>query len=274
MADEVLKRERAGTYSTKDGRFTVEQSSSGWLVLDGEQTDDLGLPLTRGPYSTLDDARAAIGEARSGPQPTSGLAARLGAPPAPRSAPKKAVTSTSGGTRAGQTSQARPATSGPKSKTSTKPATKSTKPATPPPARPTVIVREIRASDGHELRALWKEAGFSSVGDDDLSLARFARRNPGLALVATEGARIVGSALGAWDGRRGWIYHVATAASHRRQGVATRLIRQVERGLRDLGCARANVVVRDENDHGDAFWTALGYEAAPSRPYRRDLGEA
>ena len=137
-----------------------------------------------------------------------------------------------------------------------------------------MIVREIRASDGHELRALWKEAGFNAVGDDDLSLARFARRNPGLALVATEGARIVASALGAWDGRRGWIYHVATASSHRRQGVATRLIRQIESGLRDLGCRRVNAIVRDENDPGGAFWAELGYVPATSRPYRRDLDES
>src|SRR5688500_13693967 len=73
---DAVKRQRAGTYATADGRFTIESSSSGWLLLDGEQTDELGLPLARGPFSTLDAAKGAIGGARSGPAPTSGLAGR------------------------------------------------------------------------------------------------------------------------------------------------------------------------------------------------------
>ena len=51
---DALKREKAGTYRTKDGRFTVEQSSSGWMLFDAEQTNELGLPLARGPFATLD----------------------------------------------------------------------------------------------------------------------------------------------------------------------------------------------------------------------------
>jgi len=65
----ALKRERAGTYRSNDGRFTVEQSSSGWLAIDAEQTDGLGLPLARGPFGTLDEAKAAMAEARGAPAP-------------------------------------------------------------------------------------------------------------------------------------------------------------------------------------------------------------
>ncbi len=124
--------------------------------------------------------------------------------------------------------------------------------------------------DGEQLRKLWAACGFRSLGDDDLSLARLARRNPGLLLVASEGTRVVGSALGAWDGRRGWIYHVATAESHRRQGIATKLVEQVEKGLRDLGCPKVSVLVRDENDDGREFWLERGYEQG-SRQYAREL---
>jgi hypothetical protein len=64
------------------------------------------------------------------------------------------------------------------------------------------VIREIRASDGDELRRLWNSVDFGKTGDDDRSLARLVRRNPGLVLVATEGGRIVGSALGAFDDSR------------------------------------------------------------------------
>ena len=240
---EKLKREQAGTYRTADGRFTVEQTSSGWLLLDAEQANELGMPLSRGPFATLDEARHAITAARAGAAPVAPAPMRLstrGARPPKEHAPS--------------------------------PGRAARRPAARRPAKPTVVVRELRAVDGDQLRRLWTEAGFRSLGDDDLSLARMARRNPGLLLVAAEGSRIVGSALGAWDGRRGWIYHVATAESHRRQGIAAMLVERVEAGLRDLGCPKVSVLVREENDEGRGFWLARGYEPG-SRQYARELRE-
>lgn len=238
--DDALKRERAGTYRTKDGRFTVEQSSSGWMVLDAEQTNELGLPLARGPFATLDAAREAIPAARTAPPPS--------ADSEPRSARRK------------------PPVIGPAARPSREPrrAPKRADPAA-------LVIREIRVADGDALRKLWKDAGFRSVGDDDRGLARMARRNPGLLLVATEAGKLVGSALGGWDGRRGWIYHVATASSHRRRGIAKRLVEQVEAGLRDLGCPKINVLVRGESEDGRELWKALGYAPGDSRPYAKEL---
>ncbi len=238
--DDALKRERAGSYRTKDGRFTVEQSSSGWMVLDAEAMNELGLPLARGPFATLDAAREAIPSARSQPAQAPEVTARR----SPR----------------------RPAVIGP----AARPGPARHAPRRADPAA--LVIREIRAADGDHLRALWEEAGFRSLGDDDRSLARLARRNPGLVLVATEAGRIVGSALGAWDGRRGWIYHVATAKSHRRRGIASRLVAQVERGLRDLDCPKVSVIVRPGSDGGNAFWRTLGYGLGEARQYAKELG--
>ena len=270
ITDDTLKRERAGTYRTHDGRFTVEQSSSGWLVYDAEQTDQLGLPLARGPFSTLDGAKAVLAEARSAPAPNATLPIRAGKAP---ERPGKAKTATLATAPTRPTlvrvndADDAPGLSG------RAPARAATKPARPAkPAKPPVIIRDIRAVDGQALRALWTAAGFGLLGDDDLGLARLARRNPGLVLVASEGTRVVGSALGAWDGRRGWIYHVVVESSHRRRGIATRLVDAVEAGLRTLGCRKVNVMVRPDGDGGAEFWAARGYEAGASTQFGRELG--
>ncbi len=248
--DPSLRRISAGSYRSGDGRFTVEQASGRWLVLDGEQVDDLGLPLTRGPFATLDAARAAIAEARLGPVPESRLpdrAAAIGkrrgaAPLGPRS-----------GVRAGR---ARRATGKPPA-------------AAKRPARPEV--RGYRAGEGGRLRELWATVGFKSLGDDDESLDRLAARNPGVVLVAEAGDRIVGTALGAWDGRRGWIYHVAVAAELRRTGLGRRLVHEVERRLRALGCPKVNVIVQDDNPGAASFWEALGYTSPAARQFGHEL---
>lgn len=269
-APEKLKRERAGTYRTADGRFTVEQSSSGWLLLDAEQVNELGLPLARGPFATLDAARDAIGGAREGPAPkVVSIADR------PRKAASTTKTRPSKDARrkGGETTDDdddEEASRSDRDREATRPPRAARPPRPAKPSKPAVVIRELRAVDGEQLRKLWARCGFRSLGDDDLGLARMARRNPGLLLVASEGTQIVGSALGAWDGRRGWIYHVATAESHRRQGIATKLVDQVEAGLRDLGCPKVSVLVRDENPDGRAFWAARGYDEG-SRQFAREL---
>lgn len=125
--------------------------------------------------------------------------------------------------------------------------------------RPTI--RPFAPGDGEALRRLWVSVGFRLIADDDAGLARFVARNPGLLLVAEDPAgAIVGSAMGAWDGRRGWLYHVAVTVDHRRRGLATELVRRVEDGLREVGCQRALAVVEDGNDPALRFWQRLGYE--------------
>jgi len=74
--DTSLKRLPGQGWQTRDGRFTIETASGTWSLLDAEQTDDLGLPLVRGPFRSLAEAKAAIDEARSSQPVTSTLADR------------------------------------------------------------------------------------------------------------------------------------------------------------------------------------------------------
>ena len=53
-----LKRLGGGRWQTRDERFTIEPQSGTWVLVDGEQTDDLGLPLVRGPFRSLTEANA------------------------------------------------------------------------------------------------------------------------------------------------------------------------------------------------------------------------
>ncbi|MEW6224689.1 MAG: GNAT family N-acetyltransferase [Chloroflexota bacterium] len=252
----ALKRESAGRYVTGDGRFTVDQASGGWMVTDAEHANELGLPLVRGPFATLSDARAAVDAARTEPAPTSGLAARIASLPAkPR--PDRRTAKTTG-------AASRPKGAGAR-------ATSGGRESSGPPEAPPLEIREWRRGDGDGLRGLWASVGMGSLGDDDASLAVMARRNPGLVLVALEGGRVVGSALGGWDGRRGWIYHVATAPDRRRAGIARRLVERVEVGLRALGCPKVNVIVLDTAIEAAAFWTAAGYSRLAASQYGRVL---
>src|SRR3954464_10916545 len=66
-----------GRWQTRDERFTIEPQSGTWVVVDAEQTDDLGLALVRGPFGSLGAAREAIASARDAESAASPLAARV-----------------------------------------------------------------------------------------------------------------------------------------------------------------------------------------------------
>lgn len=75
--DESLKRVGGGRWQTRDGRFAIEPQSGTWALVDSEQTDDLGLPLVRGPFRSLTEAKEAIAAARTGGPAPSPLEERL-----------------------------------------------------------------------------------------------------------------------------------------------------------------------------------------------------
>lgn len=87
--EESLRRLGGGRWQTRDERFTIEPQSGTWAIVDAEQTDELGLPLVRGPYPSLTAAKAAIADARGSAAPTSPLKER------PKAAPEPAPTESS-----------------------------------------------------------------------------------------------------------------------------------------------------------------------------------
>jgi hypothetical protein len=93
-ADDVrsLRRLGGGRWQSRDERFTIEPQSGTWMIVDAAQTDDLGLPLVRGPFRSLTAAKAAIENARDSAPPESPLADRM----AEARRPSKAKATTKG----------------------------------------------------------------------------------------------------------------------------------------------------------------------------------
>jgi ribosomal protein S18 acetylase RimI-like enzyme len=133
-------------------------------------------------------------------------------------------------------------------------------------------VREFRAEDGDAVRAFWEASGIRiRPGDDDRSLAAFTERNPGLFLLAIDERGLAATALGGWDGRRGWLYHVAVRADQRRRGLAGRLVRIIEERLKDRGCPKVNLIVWEDNAAAMSFWERIGYGRAGTVEFEKEL---
>jgi ribosomal protein S18 acetylase RimI-like enzyme len=83
----------------------------------------------------------------------------------------------------------------------------------------------------------------------------------GALLVATDGDEIVGTVIVGWDGWRGSMYRLAVVPSRRRQGIASRLVREAESKLRAHGAVRLHLIVEPDRRAAQSFWTSAGYAA-------------
>ncbi|WP_199580171.1 GNAT family N-acetyltransferase [Blastococcus sp. TBT05-19] len=132
-----------------------------------------------------------------------------------------------------------------------------------PIGRPSVVcvIREFDRSDHAAVAAIWRATGQGVLDEDELRTT--LAHGPGLLLVAEQPAGVVGVVLGTFDGRRGWIHRLAVDPAHRRSGLATALVAEVERRLADRGAPRINLLVLPDNAAGLAFWQRRGYLPYP-----------
>lgn len=126
----------------------------------------------------------------------------------------------------------------------------------------TIAITSLSLHDADAVIALWHEAGLHpSRSDSEAAIARALAFQPDLFLAAREEGRVVGTVWGAYDGRRGWIYRLAVASSHRRQGLGQRLMDEVEKRLQALGCDKINLLIERDNIAVADFYGARGYRA-------------
>jgi len=122
-------------------------------------------------------------------------------------------------------------------------------------------IREAVRSDVPPVLALWRiDDVAASRTDDEEALEALEGHPTSTLLVAEAGGTIVGSMIVGWDGWRGELYRLVVAPSHRRNRVATELVRAGERRLLDQGARRISVLVLEEADAAAAFWRSVGYE--------------
>jgi ribosomal protein S18 acetylase RimI-like enzyme len=82
---------------------------------------------------------------------------------------------------------------------------------------------------------------------------------------AAPGIALVGSLIAVWDGWRGSFYRLAVHPEHRREGLATELVREGERRLAAHDAERLTAIVADEDPWAHEFWAAAGYERQSGR---------
>jgi ribosomal protein S18 acetylase RimI-like enzyme len=124
-------------------------------------------------------------------------------------------------------------------------------------------IEPMKIKDFDEVTALWR--GSEGVGltesDNHENTAIYLKRNRGLSQVARlKSGKLVGAVLCGYDGRRGYLHHLAVAKNFRRRGIGAQLVTRCLEKLRRLGIQKCNIFVYADNTEGKAFWKHLGWK--------------
>jgi ribosomal protein S18 acetylase RimI-like enzyme len=92
-----------------------------------------------------------------------------------------------------------------------------------------------------------------SKSDEPGEIERFLDSNPETVLVMTRDGVVIGSVLGGFDGRRGYLYHLAVREEDQGRGYGTLLLAELERRFENLGAMRLHLMIYIDNEAAEFY---------------------
>ena len=123
-----------------------------------------------------------------------------------------------------------------------------------------LAIAPIADADVASVADLWQRCGLTRPWNDPSGDIAFARRGPNSAvLVGRLDGAIVATVMVGHDGHRGWFYYLAVDPALQGKGFGRAMTQAAEAWLTARGVAKAQLMVRADNDRVRAFYEALGY---------------
>ncbi|MCP4297434.1 MAG: GNAT family acetyltransferase [Proteobacteria bacterium] len=121
-------------------------------------------------------------------------------------------------------------------------------------------IREFTIEDQDEVIQLWTECKLVVPWNDPVKdIQRKLNVDPDLFLVGETSGSLVATVMGGYDGHRGWINFLAVSPAHRRKGYGIKIMEAVESRIKEKGCPKINLQVRETNTDVISFYEASGY---------------
>jgi ribosomal protein S18 acetylase RimI-like enzyme len=129
-------------------------------------------------------------------------------------------------------------------------------------ARSQLIVRPFQQADTDAVVKLWQQCGLTRPWNDPYQdIALKMDFQPELFFVGTLDDRVIATVMAGYEGHRGWIQYLGVSPGHQRQGVGSQIMMAAEKALRELGCVKINLQVRESNQAVIAFYEQLGFSS-------------
>ena len=140
-----------------------------------------------------------------------------------------------------------------------------------------LIMKEINyrlfsIKDKQSVLKLWKTCNLIvSWNDPEKDILRKLSVRDDLFILAEINKKIIATAMGGYDGHRGYIYYLAVLPEFQKKGVGSKILSVVEKKLLKIGCPKINLFVRNTNIQVKSFYKKNQYTFQESEIYGKRL---
>ncbi len=112
-----------------------------------------------------------------------------------------------------------------------------------------------------QVLELWKKAGINvSSSDSKEELEKMLKRNPNLFLIGRKNQKIIAVVMGAFDGRRGYVHHLAIDPDFQKKGYGRMMIEKIHNIFLQMGVHKVHLFIEINNKEVVNFYESMGWE--------------
>ena len=123
-----------------------------------------------------------------------------------------------------------------------------------------LLIRPFQEGDEEALVSLWNMCKLTVPWNNPYKdIARKLKVQAELFLVGYLEDKLIASVMAGYDGHRGWINYFAVHPDFQARSYGKLLMDNVENGLRELGCPKINLQIREGDDKVFSYYQKLGF---------------
>ncbi len=112
-----------------------------------------------------------------------------------------------------------------------------------------------------DVLKLWRKAGIEVVSSDTIDeVTRVLNRNPDLFLIGKIKERVMAIAMGAFDGRRGYVHHLAVDPDYQKRGFGKTIMDALIEQFRKMNIHKVHLFIEKSNRNVVEFYNNLGWD--------------
>ena len=134
----------------------------------------------------------------------------------------------------------------------------------------------------HDIIDLWKRSGIEvSSSDTRDEITKMLKRNSDLFLIGKEDGKVVAVVMGGFDGRRGYVHHLAIDPDYQKKNYGKMMMEELIEKFRKKKVHKVHLFIEKHNKEVIDFYRKLGWDVrddlimmsfVPDKSlYKRDL---
>ncbi len=119
----------------------------------------------------------------------------------------------------------------------------------------------MEIEDYEQVYRLWKSTDIIIKSSDQKEeIQRMLKKNPDTCLVGIENSKIISVVLGGFDGRRGYVHHLAVKPEKQGQGLGKAMMDELMNRFEDLKVIKVHLFVEENNKEVKDFYRNIGFK--------------